>query len=93
MWHRLRVGTAAGEELGYQWRNIDYALFAVILAGQRPVADQEAQTRDDPAITGTGQSRTMHYLAVWDFDCNDWCTGHADPETVYESWAQSEAGA
>lgn len=92
MWHRLQVGTADGEECGYQWRDIDYALFAVILGGQRPLADAEAQTRDSTEVDTAAQNRPMHYLAVWNTDTNTWSTGSESAESAYTDWARTGAG-
>lgn len=72
MWFRLKVGTQDGIERGYQWREIDEDLFTIILSGQRPLADAEAQSRDSTEWDTTAQNRPMHYLAVWDRHLCDW---------------------
>jgi len=74
MWFRLQVGTQDGIERGYQWREIDQDLFAVILNGQRPLADEEAQSRDSIEISADALGRPMHYLGVWDRHLGGWIT-------------------
>lgn len=93
MWHRLQVGTAQGESCGYQWRDIDYALFAVIAGGQRPPGDADSQSRDSTELDTAAQNRPMHYLAVWNFDTNTWCADVEDPAAAFERWAQPGPGA
>jgi hypothetical protein len=83
MFYRLSVGTIDGIARGYQWREIDQDLFTAILSGTRPLADQEAQTRDDSARSTLGEDRPMHYLAVWDRHLCDWI----------QDWPESEARA
>jgi len=92
MWHRLRIGTLAGEECGYQWRDIDFALFAAVLAGERPLGDAEAQSRDSTDWDTAAQNRAMHYLAVWNTDTQAWSTGSESADTAYTAWAAAGAG-
>tara|TARA_R110000796_G_scaffold172364_1_gene289358 strand:- start:2337 stop:2618 length:282 start_codon:yes stop_codon:yes gene_type:complete len=93
MYYRLQVGTVDGIECGYQWREIDIALFTSIGTGAKPEGDAEAQTRDSTEENTAGQNRTMYYLAVWNQDINDWTNSITDPATDYEAWGLDAPGA
>jgi hypothetical protein len=93
MYYRLRVGTADGEERGYQWREIDTELFASVATGQQPEADAAAQELDSSEFDSAAQDRKMFYLAVWDPVNNTWVSNSSDPENDYSQFAHSEIGA
>lgn len=80
MWYRLQVGTADGIERGYQWREIDEDLFTIILNGQRPLADDEAQSRDSTQVRADAENRPMHYLGVWDRHLGQFITDWPETE-------------
>ena len=58
MYYRLQVGTVDGIECGYQWREIDIALFTSIGTGAKPEGDAEAQQAADEHVCDEGRLRT-----------------------------------
>jgi len=97
MFYRLQVGTLQGESRGYQWLDLDQMLFVDIICGARPVADQEAQSRDSTAVDTAGLNRVMHYLAVWNHATNAWQTDldvtQADSAWQSGTYSQEQPGA
>jgi hypothetical protein len=65
MYYRLSCVLQDGTLRGYQWREIDQATFATIAAGQRPVGDAAAQTRDSTKFDPTHTNATVYYGHVW----------------------------
>lgn len=80
MLYRINVGTIDGEARGYQWRELDFDLFARIITGQRPLGDLDAQTRDSTNVRADAYNRPMHYLAIWSND-----TGWIDSATTLQA--------
>lgn len=93
MFYRLSCVIADGTHRGYQWREIDQDTFVSIAAGQRPVADADAQLRDSTEFDPTHTNATVYYGHVWSSTgwANDLTAEQA--QELYATSGREKAGA
>jgi len=93
MYYRLSCITADGELCGYQWcENISPQLFQSVAQGQRPLGDQDAQTRNSPTVNANFDGSPVYYGHVW---LGGWITDQSAEQAaeLYALAAQPEPGA